>query len=240
MRFWSFTNKAATDTEPEAVELRIQGEIVDDDDVWIYELFGITTTAPNVFRDELKQYSGKDIIVWIDSYGGNVFAAAGMYNALMEHNGNVTVKIDGKAMSAATVVAMAGGEILMSPAATMMIHNPLTEVYGYASELRKVADILDEVKESIINAYQLKTNRSREEISAMMDSEMYMSAKTAIEEGFADGMLYADDDKQIEMAFNRHNIMNNTIEAIKKVAAIQRPPDNTAIAKAKLRLEMEL
>lgn len=241
---WKFVNKAATETALESVELRINGEIVDDDDVWIYEWFGISSTSPNAFREELNKYDGKNIIVWIDSYGGNVFAAAGIYNALMEHKGSVEVKIDGKAMSAASVVAMAGERIYMSPAGMMMIHNPLTEVYGYASDLRKVADILDEVKESIMNAYEIKTNRSRDDLSAMMDEEKYMSAKTAVEEGFADEMLYTDNSKDVEMAFNRHAIMNSTTEAIKRMVAMQKPKeppkDEKQLAIAKMELELSI
>lgn len=238
---WKFTNKAATETEPELVELRIEGDIIDDDDAFLYEWLGMKGTSPNAFKQELSTYSGKAITVWIDSYGGSVFAATGIYNALMEHKGTVTVKIDGKAMSAATIIAMAGGEILMSPSAIMMIHNPLTEAYGYASDLRKTADVLDEVKEAIINAYQLKTGRSRAKLSALMDDETYMNAKKAISEGFADGMLYAETEAEpVEMAFNRHAILNSTTEATRRIAAICKPPEDNSIAKARLALQLEL
>jgi ATP-dependent Clp protease protease subunit len=247
MGCWKFIKNAAKEKEPENIELRIDGEIVDDDDMWIYEWFGITATAPNAFREALNKYDGKDITVWIDSYGGNVFAAAGMYNALMEHKGSITVKIDGKAMSAASVVAMAGEKIYMSPAGMMMIHNPLTEVYGYASDLRKTADILDEVKESIMNAYEIKTSRSRKDLAAMMDEEKYMSAKTAIKEKFADEILYSETDKAVEMAFNRHSIMNSTAEAVKRMVALQKPPESPPkndeqlkVIKAKLALALAL
>src|SRR5699024_1925239 len=97
-------------------------DIVDDDDVWIYEWLGWEATAPNAFREELSEFKGQDITVWIDSYGGSVFAGASIYNALEEHGGKITVKIDSKAMSAASVIAMSGDEILMSPVAVMMIH----------------------------------------------------------------------------------------------------------------------
>src|SRR5690625_1625923 len=106
MKFWKFINKA----EDEPVELHIKGDIVDNDDVWIYEWFGEDATAPNAFKEELSEFKGRDITVWIDSYGGSVFAGASIYNALKEHNGKITVKIDGKAMSAASVIAMAGDE----------------------------------------------------------------------------------------------------------------------------------
>lgn len=188
MTFWSFKNSA----DSEDVELRISGEIVDDDNAWIYEWFGITATAPNAFRDELNSYSGKNVIVWIDSWGGDVTAAAGIYNALKEHKGKITVKIDGKAVSAASVIAMAGEEILMSPVGVMMIHNPWTGVRGEAKDLRHVADVLDVIKDTIINAYQLKTGKPRTEISQMMDGETWMSAQTAKAEGFIDSVLYSD------------------------------------------------
>ena len=222
MRFWNFVQNAATETESETIELRIEGNIIDDEDAWLYEWFGIKAASPNAFRKELAQYAGKDITVWIDSYGGSVFAAAGIYNALMEHKqkgAKVTTKVDGKAMSAATIPYMVGDERLMSPMAIFMMHNPLTEVYGYASDLRKTADVLDEVKETIVNAYQLGSGRSRAKISTLMDDETYMSAKTAIKEGFATGMLYTDSKAEPidnAMMFSRMSIQNNVSEGMKR------------------------
>lgn len=186
-RFWQFRN-----ISEEEAELRISGEIVSDDDSWIYEWLEIEHTSPNAFREALAQHKGKNLTVWIDSWGGDVFAAAGIYNALKEHKGRVTVKIDGKAVSAASVIAMAGDEVLMSPVSIMMIHNPWTRAIGEAKDMRHVADVLDEVKETIINAYQLKTGLSRNKISRLMDEETWMSAKKAVSEGFADGILYTD------------------------------------------------
>jgi ATP-dependent Clp protease protease subunit len=242
MAFWKFINKAATENEPEFVELHIDGDIVDDEDVWLYRWFKEPCASPNVFRSELSKHNNKPLTVWINSYGGNVFAASGIYTSLKEHKGGVTVKIDGKAMSAASMIAMAGDKILMSPTAMMMIHDPMTGVYGYSSDLRKAADVLDEVKECIINAYAAKTGRSRSSIAALMTGETYMSGKTAIKEKFADGMLYTDEEaKPIEMAFNRSTIANSTADAIKRMVAKYTPPkpDNSqALALLKLQLEL--
>lgn len=211
-KFWNFIKNQATDTTSESIELRIEGDIVSSDDAWIYEWFGIPVASPNAFRNELDQYKGQDITVWIDSYGGDVFAGTGIYLALKEHSGKVTVKIGPKAMSAASIIAMAGDEILMSPVSIMMIHNPLSYVSGYASDMRKAADVLDTVKETIMNAYQAKTNKSRDEISLMMDNETYMDANKAVLEGFADGVLYQEDKKEpqniMNFAFNRMSIQN--------------------------------
>lgn len=242
MKFWEFIVNQATETEPESVELRIEGDIVDDDEIWIYEWFEEPATAPNAFKNELSQFKGKDINVWIDSYGGSVFAAAGIYNALKEHDGKITVKIDGKAMSAASVIAMAGDEILMSPVAVMMIHNPLTYAYGNMHDLRKVADVLDTVKESIVNAYVTKTGRSRNKISQMMDDETWMSANVAVKEGFADGVLYQENDTVNDVqnfSFNRLAIVNNANQSIKKAIELFEKP-KTEDEKEKLLLELDL
>lgn len=230
MKFWRFIENKATETEPESIELRIEGDIVDDSDVWIYEWFGEPAAAPNLFKDELSNYKGKDITVWIDSYGGSVFAGASIYNALKEHKGKITVKVDGKAMSAASVIAMAGDEVLMSPVAVMMIHNPLTGVQGDMHQLRKVAGILDEVKESIINAYVLKTGKTREEISALMDEEFYMSANTALKHKFVDGVLYQDQPLNIEnlsgVSLNRLSVVNSAKESIEHAINLFKPDDS--------------
>ena len=130
-----------------------------------------------------------DITVWINSPGGDCVAAAQIYNMLMDYKGNVTVKIDGIAASAASVIAMAGTEVLMSPVSTMMIHNPATVAMGDHNEMQKAIEMLNEVKESIINAYEIKTGLSRAKLSHLMDSETWMNANKAVELGFADGII---------------------------------------------------
>ena len=200
------------------MELRIEGEIVSDDFAWIYEWFGDPYSSPNKFRQALAEHKEKNITVWIDSWGGDVFAGAGIYNALMEHKGKVTVKVDGKAVSAASVIAMAGTEIIMSPASIMMIHNPWTGKIGEAKDMRQAADVLDEVKEAIINAYEIKTGRTRQELSDLMDKETWMSPKTAIAKGFADGILYTETPEPVENAYMLSGlaIQNSSNESMKK------------------------
>ncbi len=137
--------------------------------------------------------SGKgNITVWINSPGGDCVAAAQIYNMLMDYKGNVTVKIDGIAASAASVIAMAGNTVLMSPVSTMMIHNPATIAMGDHNEMQKAIEMLNEVKESIINAYEIKTGLSRAKLSHLMDSETWMNANKAVELGFADGIISRD------------------------------------------------
>lgn len=176
-KFWNWVKN---DAEEERT-LILNGEI--SDETW----YGDEVT-PKLFERELNAGTG-NITVWINSPGGCVFAAAQIYNMLMEYKGDVTVKIDALAASAASVIAMAGTKILMSPVGLMMIHNPMTIAIGDSREMQKAGEMLDEVKESILNAYEVKTGLSRTKLSHLMDGESWFNAKKAVELGFADGIL---------------------------------------------------
>lgn len=178
-KFWKWKNQ--TENNPTERVLTLNGTIAEeswfDDDI-----------TPQLFKDELNSGTG-NITVWINSPGGDCVAAAQIYNMLMDYKGNVTVKIDGIAASAASVIAMAGNTVLMSPVSTMMIHNPATVAMGDHNEIQKAIEMLNEVKESIINAYEIKTGLSRAKLSHLMDSETWMNANKAVELGFADGII---------------------------------------------------
>jgi len=149
--------------------------------------------TPKQFKAELMNESG-DITIWVNSPGGDVFAAAQIYNMLMDYPGKVTVKIDGIAASAASVVAMAGAEVLMSPVSMLMIHNPLALAFGDTVEMEKTIAMLNEVKEAIVSAYELKTGMSRAKISRLMDNESWMNARKAVEfHVCADQLLQSND-----------------------------------------------
>ena len=147
--------------------------------------------TPKLFREQLNAGNG-DIVLYVNSPGGDCVAASQIYTMLMEYKGRVTVKIDGIAASAASVIAMAGTEVLMAPTALLMVHNPLTVAIGDTEEMQKAIAMLDEVKESIITAYELKTGMSRAKLAHLMDAETWMNAQKAIELGFADGILTRD------------------------------------------------
>lgn len=129
------------------------------------------------------------ITIWINSPGGDCIAASQIYTMLMDYKNYVTVKIDGIAASAASVIAMAGTKVLMAPTAMMMIHNPATVAFGDHADMEKAIDMLSEVKESVINAYEIKTNLPRKQLAHMMDDTTWMNANKALELGFADGIL---------------------------------------------------
>lgn len=179
--------------------------------------FGDEVT-PKLFKDELAAGDGP-ISVWINSPGGDVFAAAQIYNMLMDYPNDVTVMIDALAASAASVIAMAGTEVQMSPVAMMMIHNPATVAIGDSEEMKKAVKMLDEVKESIMNAYEIKTGLPRDKISKMMDAESWFNANKAMELGFADKIMFSEvtsnsADGGETVMFSRQAVMNSMLSKL--------------------------
>lgn len=209
-KFWNFT-----DNGDGSRTLFLCGSIADeswyDDDI-----------TPKAFREDLNAGQG-DVVIWINSPGGDCVAAAQIYNMLMDYPGNVTVKIDGIAASAASVIAMAGTQVLMSPTALMMIHNPLTVAIGDSAEMQKAIDMLSEVKESIINAYEIKTGLSRAKLSHLMDAETWMNAKKAVELGFADGLLFQSNEGtaavENSFSFSRRAVTNSLLSKVNRKSA---------------------
>ena len=193
-KFWNWKNQEKTETTPAARTLHLNGTIAEeswfDDDV-----------TPQLFKEELEAGSG-DITIWINSPGGDCVAAAQIYNMLMDYKGSVTVKIDGIAASAASVIAMAGNKVLMSPVGMLMIHNPMTVAMGDTAEMKKAIDMLSSVKESIINAYEIKTSLSRAKIAHLMDAETWMDANKALELGFIDGILERENYTPVQLTID--------------------------------------
>ena len=224
-KFWKWKNQTAAETAPAERTLFLNGTIAEeswfDDDV-----------TPQLFKEELMSGSGP-ITVWINSPGGDCVAAAQIYNMLMDYPHDVTVKIDGIAASAASVIAMAGTTVLMSPAALMMIHNPLTIAIGDSEEMQKAIDMLAEVKESILNAYEIKTGLSRAKLSHLMDAETWMNANKAVELGFADDILFKDmednPDQANSFAFSRRAVTNSLLSKLARKTA---PKDKAPAAAA--------
>lgn len=174
-----------------------------------------------MFHDELFAGSG-DVVIWINSPGGDCIAASRIYAMLMDYENHITVKIDGIAASAASVIAMAGTKVLMAPTALMMIHNPITIAYGNYQDMQKAIGLLDEVKESIINAYEIKTNLGRSRLSHLMDSETWMNAKKAVELGFADSIL-EDSKKAVSPEAYAFSTKNAQVALVNKITAKIQP-----------------
>lgn len=171
--------------------------------------------TPAAFKSELFSGSG-DVSIWLNSPGGDFLAASQIYTMLMDYKGNVTVKVDGIAASAASVIAMAGTNVLMSPTATMMIHDPSTIAFGDSEEMRKAMDMLSEIKEAIINSYEIKTGLSRVKLSHMMSAETWMNSQKAVELGFADGILENEKKRAASdtYVFSRRAVTNSLINKL--------------------------
>jgi len=201
-RFWNFSKE-----ENERV-LRIEGVIAEE--TWFQD-----EISPKQFKAELESGSG-DITVWLHSPGGDVFAASQVYNMLRDYDGKVTIKIDGLAASAASVIAMAGDEVLMSPVSLLMLHDPSTVAIGDSEEMQKAITMLAEIKEAIINAYVTKTGLSRNKISNMMTAETWLNSRKAVELGFADKILFEDENIELEsLIFSRMAVTNRVLEKLR-------------------------
>lgn len=242
-KFWNWKTRTVTNQETqEQVQERtlfLNGTIAEeswfDDDV-----------TPQLFKDELMSGSG-NITVWINSPGGDCVAAAQIYNMLMDYKGDVTVKIDGIAASAASVIAMAGTKVLMSPVSMLMIHNPMTAAFGNSDEMQKAIEMLGSVKDSIINAYEIKTGLSRAKLSHLMDAETWMDANKAVELGFADEIMQRSVETEdiavpaVSMLYFKANVVNSLMEKIAAKCAIEPKsavPERTGRSVDELRAEL--
>lgn len=203
--------------------------------------------TPKLFKNELASGQG-NVTLWLNSPGGDCVAASQIYAMLMDYAGQVHVNIDGIAASAASVIAMAGTTVNMAPTALMMIHNPFTIAMGDTDEMERAISMLSEVKESIINAYELKTGLSRTQLSHLMDAETWMNAGKAIELGFADNILTDSDSKQMHDAasmgsysFSRRQVTNALLnKAIAKQTKPTPAANKTTISVASMQQRLSL
>ena len=212
-RFWNWVRN-----EDETRTLYLNGVIAEES--W-YE----DDITPAAFMAELFSGSGP-ITLHINSPGGDCIAASQIYTMLMDYPHDVTVQIDGMAASAASVIAMAGTHVQMSPTSVMMIHNPFTAAMGDSEEMRRAMQLLDEVKESIINAYEIKTGLSRVRLSHLMDNETWMSAHKAKALGFCDEVLYTSEDEHGDVwdfSFARRSAVLSLMNRVLATAPVLEP-----------------
>ncbi|AHN84819.1 Clp protease-like protein [Vibrio phage phi 2] len=194
-KFWEFKNLAENQTP----ELLVYGEIS--------EYWGEVDSKS--FAKQLGGISSSEINVRINSYGGEVFTAQAIYSLLKSHPASISVFIDGIAASAATIIAMAGDKIIMPSNAMMMIHNPLTGVWGNSSDLREVANLLDKVRETLLATYRAKTGLDDKKLIELLDNETYMTASEALELGFIDEV---DQNIKIAASLTRSKMVVNNLE----------------------------
>lgn len=224
-KFWKWKNKNITNKDSEPIlerTLFLNGTIAEES--WYDD-----NVTPKLFEQELMADKG-DVTIWINSPGGDCVAAAQIYNMLMNYKGNITVKIDGIAASAASVIAMAGSKVLMSPVSMLMIHNPSTIAAGDKAEFQKAMAMLSEVKESIINAYEIKTGLARVKLAHLMDEESWMNANKAVELGFADGILKRNaesaalDQPDVSVMYSKAAVTNSFFTKVTEKCRIKTEP----------------
>lgn len=199
-KFWKIKNEADTDN----AEMLIYGEIADT--TW----WGDEVT-PKQFADDLKALEGKDLTVRVNSPGGDVFAAQAIYNQLKSYAGHVTMRIDGLAASAATIITCAGDTVIMPDNALFMIHNPKGAMCGYygAKDLADYAKQLDTVRQTIVNVYKKRcANLSDTQIKHKMDDETWMTAQEALEYGFVDQL---DAEMEVENSLKDGMLIMNSV-----------------------------
>lgn len=235
-KFWKWKNRLIKNEAGEDVEVR---ELILNGVIAEYSWFDDDVT-PQTFKEELLKGNGP-IKVWINSPGGDCIAAAQIYNMLIDYKNDVEVIVDGLAASAASVIAMAGTKVVMSPVALMMIHNPLTGAYGNVEEMQKAIDVLNEVKESIINAYEIKTGLRRNKISELMDNETWLNAKKAKELGFCDEILTRDVEDEAEpQIFSNSSIEKNLRNKLAEKYLIKREPKQNGLSVETMKNRLEV
>lgn len=203
------------------MKINIKGPVISDGEQWIYDWFGIPAISPgkvsNLIDSAVRNHS-KELIVVINSGGGSVFSASDIYTSLKSFKGEVNVEIVGVAASAASVIAMAGTKVSMSPTAQLMIHNASTGAWGDYRDMDYTSDFLQNVNKSIMNAYTIKTGKKEAELKNMMDNETWMTAQQALEYGFIDSIMF-EEGRQAVANLEIPNLKNGLLppEVIEKV-----------------------
>lgn len=204
-------------------KVKIKGTIISDDVIWIYDLFGIDATSPSTVNKVIDGLDGEELEVEINSGGGDVFAGSEIYTALKRYPGSVKVDIMGIAASAASVIAMAGDTVRISPTAQIMIHNVSSRQSGDYRDMQHEANVLENYNKSIANAYMLKTGLSQEELLDYMNKETWLNAQQAKELRFADEVMFDEGNQLVASASNGFVFPP---EVVNKIRNMVKPPSN--------------
>lgn len=175
------------------INIDVKGDVVDDSSGAFYDWLGMPSTHPSAVSAALATNPSDEVTVNVASGGGDVFAASEIYTMLKNHAGKVTVNVQGLAASAASVIAMSGDKISMSPTAMMMIHKASLQTYGNADDLNHNADVLDKADQAIASTYEAKTGMDEGQVLDLMSKETWLTAKDAVDKGFADEVMVFDE-----------------------------------------------
>lgn len=178
-------------------KIDIKGDIVSNEYGAFYDFWGMDSVYPKKIQQALEADTDEEITLDVASNGGSVFAASEIYTMLKASGKHIVVNIQGLAASAASVISMAGDTVRISPTAQLMIHKASNDAYGNADSMRKNADVLDSIDASIVNAYILKTGMKESDLIHLMSNETWMNAQTAVDKGFADEIMFVDENKPL-------------------------------------------
>lgn len=226
------------------MKISVKGPIIDSDDQWIYDWFEVEATSPKKVIDLINQAkNNEDLEIEINSGGGSVFAGSEIYTALKSYSGKVTTKVVGLAASAASVIAMAGDKILISPTGQIMIHNASGGFGGDYRDMEKGAEILKNVNATISNAYRIKTGLSSDELLDMMNKETWLTPQQALEKKFVDEIMFTNDIKLVASINNGmlpQEVINKMKMELKNKEIPKEPENDIEAEKAKLLMELDL
>lgn len=203
------------------MKAEIKGVIVSNEDKWVYEMLGMDSTCPKDVLTQLE-FSDEDVDIIINSNGGNLVPGSEIYTHLRAHKGKVNVRITAIAASAASLIAMAGDHIEMSPVARMMIHNPSSIAQGEAKDLNHAAETLEHVGQIMAEAYAVRAGKNKQELVEMMARETWLNADEAIEQGFADSKMFENDNMQI-VASNTQVLSKDVLNRV--TALVSKTPE---------------
>lgn len=190
------------------VKIEVKGPIISNDEAWIYDWFEIDYTCPRDVKNKLIEIGeGQEVEVEINSGGGSVYAGSEIYTTLKDYKGHITIKILGIAASAASVIAMAGDKTMMSPVSQLMIHNASVCAEGDYRDMEHAAKYLKSVNSTIANAYQLKTDMTKNELLSLMDKETWMTPEEALKNKFIDEIMFTDNEFKAVASYNNAGVI---------------------------------
>lgn len=215
-------------------KIALNGDVVDNDTAFLYEWFGIDCISPRKITEALNEANGDDIELDIASNGGDVFAASEIYTAIRAYSNDVSANVISIAASAASVIASACKTVRISPTAHIMIHNAWTTTSGNAVELHKDAELLQGIDESIVNAYEAKTGLNRDELADLMSKDTWLNAQKAVDKGFADEIMFADEPMTIVNAMQAP-IPKNAVNKLRNLLIKSEKPKKENLTQKKIK-----
>lgn len=223
------------------IKIPVKGDIIDNDTAEFYDFWGMNNyCSPNQVESALQNANHQSVTVEIASNGGDVFAGSEIYSLLKGYDNDVMVNIVGLAASAASVIAMAGDTVKIAPTAQIMIHKAWTDSQGNADDLEHQANVLGTIDQSIASAYEKKTGMNQDELLQMMSNETWLTAKDAVDKGFADEIMFEDEQTPVFNSAEKPVVSKATLNKFRnmqmKMADEDRKFDSANLLNKKLKI----